>query len=82
MRQALPEETFVLARSLIHSKIGDYVSKEFFKTESQNQYTAVIYKARFTQETEDVIVRVVFQETEDVVRIAGLWFDSPKLRQQ
>jgi len=80
MKKALPEATFQQQNNLIKAKIGEYVSREFWKIETTNEYTIVYYKAKFTEEPDDVIVRVVFKETDGERFVSGLWFDSPKLR--
>ena len=83
MKNALPEAVFHENNALIQSKIGAYVSKEFWKVENQNQYTIVYYKGTFTQEEpDDVIVKVVFQEIAGEPKVSGLWLDSPKLREK
>ena len=82
MKNATPEPVFRQTNTLIKSKVGDYLSKEFWKVEDKGSYTTVHYKAKFTKEPKDVIVRVVFQEIEGEIYVSGLWFDSPKLRQQ
>ena len=82
MKEAVTEDVFNETNSLIKAKIGDYVSKEFWKVEEQGIYTIVYYKAKFSEEPGDVVVRVVFQEIEDEIYVSGLWFDSPKLREQ
>jgi hypothetical protein len=82
MKNAMPEAVFNETNALIKSKIGDYVSKEFWKVESKDQFTIVYYKAKFTQEPEDVIVKVVFQEIVGEIKVSGLWLDSPKLRKK
>jgi ketosteroid isomerase-like protein len=81
MKTAIPESTVILPE--VRGKIGDYVpgSKEFWKATTSDIYTTVFYKTRFTEETADVVVRVVFRELEEGVYVSGLWFDSPKLRQ-
>jgi len=81
MKTALPESAFTQANTQIKAKIGDYVSKTFWKAGTESGYTVVHYKAKFTQEPESVIVKVIFQETEGKIYVAGLWFDSPELRQ-
>ena len=81
MKQAATEAAFAEVNTVLKATIGDYVAKEFWKTEVQGHYTTVYYKAKFTKEPEDVTVRVVFQEIEGEIYVAGLWFDSPKLRQ-
>ena len=82
MKNAVPEAVFNETNNLIKSKIGDYVSKEFWKVESKGQYTTVYYKAKFTKETEHVTVKVVFQEIMENAKVSGLWLDSPKLRKK
>ena len=80
MRSAATEAAFLEVNTILKAKIGEYVSKEFWKVEDEGGFTIVYYKANFTQEPE-VIVRVVFEEIAGEVYVAGLWFDSPKLRQ-
>ena len=80
MKNAMTEAVFDETNTVIRSKIGDYVSKEFWKAESKDQYTIVYYRAKFTDEPADVTVRVVFQEINGEMKVSGLWFDSPELR--
>ncbi len=80
MRDALPEANFIELRDMIRPLIGDYVSKEFWTVEEQEEHTIVRYNARYTEETADVIVTVSFQEIEGQIYVSGVWFDSPKLR--
>ena len=82
MKAAATESVFIQTNDLIKAKIGEYISKEFWKTVQEGMYTSVYYKARFTQEPGEVTVKVVFQETGSEVYVAGLWLDSPKLRQK
>lgn len=80
MKNAMPEAVFNETNAMITSKIGDYISKEFWKTESKDNYTIVHYKAEFTDEPTDVTIRIVFQEINGEMKVSGLWFDSPDLR--
>jgi major membrane immunogen (membrane-anchored lipoprotein) len=80
MKKAMPEAAFQDTAALIQRTIGDYISKEFDRTETDDIYTAVIYRAKFSEEPGVVTVRVVFLETDDNIFVSGLWFDSPKLR--
>jgi len=82
MKNAMPEAVFNETNAIIQSKIGDYVSKKFWKVESKDQFTIAYYKAKFTQEPEDVIVKVIFQEIMGEMNVSGLWLDSPKLRKK
>ncbi|MFC1861306.1 DUF3887 domain-containing protein [Chloroflexota bacterium] len=80
MKNAMPESVFNQTNLAIKAKVGDYTSKEFWKVETQGQYTAVYYKAKFKQEPGDVIVKIVFQDIAGKIYVSGLWFDSPNLR--
>lgn len=79
MREALRESAFATTRATIVDKIGAYVSREVTRIEQRDGFIVVIYKARFENEA-GVTVRVVFEPASEH-RIAGLWFDSPRLRQ-
>ena len=80
MKEAVTQGAFDQLYQLIKAKVGDYVSKEFWKVEERGEFTIVHYKAKFTKEPEDVVVRVVFRDTEGKTFVSGLWFDSPELR--
>ena len=80
MRDALHEANFIELRDMIKPLIGDYVSKEFWTVEEQEEHTIVRYNAKYTEETVDVIVTVSFQEIEGQIYGSGVWFVSPKLR--
>jgi len=82
MKKAMPEAVFNQAIPAIKAKIGDYVSKDFWKVEKKGAYTIVYYKAKYTEEPADVIVTVSFQEIEGEMYISGLLLNSPKLREK
>lgn len=86
MKAALPEDAFNSLVDLLSSKIGSYQSKSFGDatetTQSGVDMTVVIYKAKYTNETEDVLVTVTFSGKESSKKVSGLLFNSPKLRQQ
>jgi maltoporin len=80
MLQAETEMVFQQTRSQILSKIGKYISRQTPSIVKQNNMVIVFYNARFEQE-DGVTVRVVFQPDGEH-KLTGLWFDSPKLRQE
>ena len=87
MKEVMPEAAFdrngtIIIFSDLREVIGDYISKEFWKIETEGVYTIVYYEAEFTEEPGGVIVKVIFQEIEGEMCVSGLWFDSPKLREQ
>lgn len=54
----------------INSQLGAYVSKEFLKTEEQDGYTIVHYKAKYSKG--EVGIRMVFDKNH---LVAGQWFE-------
>ena len=82
MLKATDETAFDGLRTLVQSKIGNYVSRQVTNVEqvaeNGQQFIRVVYSAKFENE-DKVTVRVVFDDTADHP-ISGLWFDSPKLR--
>lgn len=79
-KAALTEADFKQASDFIVGRIGSYQSKTYIKTQDQSPYTTVYYKAKFSDEPADVIVRVVFQQVDGQAEVAGFWLDSPRLR--
>jgi hypothetical protein len=84
MKKGIPEKSFNESNKMIKDKIGNYESKTFSKAEKiidkNAEYITVYYNAKFTKEPKDVIVKVVFVETDGKINVAGLWMDSPNLR--
>ncbi|MDI6860870.1 MAG: DUF3887 domain-containing protein [Caldisericia bacterium] len=82
MKRVVTKEKFLESINLIEGKIGKYIvgSKELYAAIKQKNYIIVTYKAKFTNETSDVIIRIVFEEINGEMKVSGEWFDSPKLR--
>ena len=80
-RSLLTKDEFDEVCRLLQETIGEYIDKEFWKTEEdvEQGHTIVYYKANYSDEPEDVIVTFYFEEVDGRNYIAHLWFDSPKL---
>jgi hypothetical protein len=63
--------------NFIKTGAGDYISKEFGNLIFQNNYYTIKYHAVYSNEPAGVWVTVSFDASQ---KIAGLFFDSPKLR--
>ncbi len=83
---AVSEEKMKQADKMIRDKIGNYVpgSKQFKdaanSTQNNQKLVAVRYNAKFTNETEDVLVTMIFDDN-DLHQVGGIFLNSPKLRQ-
>jgi hypothetical protein len=82
MEEALPEDEFLNFADEAEGIIGNYIpgSKEFLKVEKQSGYINVIFNTEYTDEPAGVIFTLTLQKVEGVIKIAGSWFNSPKLR--
>lgn len=84
MKKAINEQAFKKSNDMIKSKIGEYISKSLTKAEKvtnkSNEFIVAYYTAKFSNETKDVSVKVVFSEVDGKKYVTGLWFDSPNLR--
>ena len=86
-KAAVTEDKMKEGNEMIRGKIGDYVpgSKKFkdaVKTSQKEQkYLVVRYNAKFTDESEDVLVTMIFDDNE-AHEVGGIFFNSPKLREQ
>jgi len=85
-RAAVSEDKMKQGNQVVRDKIGNYVlgSKQYtdaVKTTQNNlKYVAVRYTAKFTNETGDVVITMVFDDNESH-QVGGIFFNSPKLRQ-
>jgi hypothetical protein len=69
-KAVVTQEMLNEAASQIGGQLGAYVSKEFLKSEEQDGYTIVHYKAKY--ENGEMGIRMVFDQDHFVV---GQWFE-------
>lgn len=81
MKDVSTGEQFAQVYDSIIGKIGKYISAEMQQVVERDSYRSVIYTAKFENE-EKVTVRVVYDVSGSTPQVAGLWLDSPKLRQK
>ncbi|WP_378953031.1 DUF3887 domain-containing protein [Pelosinus sp. sgz500959] len=80
MKNGLDEIKYYNTIPGMKNKIGQYISKELVSVEKKDQFVVVTYKAKFSEESGDVIVRSVFSDRNGKNYISGFWMDSQKLR--
>ena len=69
-KAAVTQEMLDEAATQMSGQLGAYVSKEFLKTEEQDGYTIVHYKAKYSKG--EVGIRMVFDKNH---LVAGQWFE-------
>ena len=80
MIKALKEQNFTEMKQTFDDRIGLYQSREVTSVQRIDQVYVITYAADFEKES-DVSVTLSVSET-DPPQVAGLWFDSPKLREK
>ena len=85
-KAVVTEDTMKQGNKGVRDKIGNYIpgSKQFTDavptTQNNQKYIAVRYTAKFTNETGDVVITMIFDDNESH-QVGGIFFNSPKLRQ-
>ena len=74
MKEAIPELKYKEIRDSIQTKFGTYISKEFVSAEIRENYIAVLYKGKFSQE-EAVLIKSVFVKENNKIHVAGFWLN-------
>jgi hypothetical protein len=77
MKNAMPQSAFTKLYNLISSTVGDYQSKEFEIATIANNIFTIQYYAQYSLEPRGVWVSISFDSNQ---KIAGLYFNSPKLQ--
>lgn len=81
MQTALPEENFPSFVNQVKGVIGEYVqsSIKFVSAAQNGKYITVLYNAEYTEDS-PVQVQISFEKVGSDYKVAGLYFDSAKLR--
>ncbi len=82
LKQATPQTTFEQLFTLFQINVGDYFpkSKVFSRAYVQDNYTVVVYICKYSGEPANVTVTISFEQANGKTEVAGLYFNSPKLR--
>lgn len=80
MKEALPKDKFEKFSLDVKNLIGNYESMKIAKVQKIKGYIRVFYKAKFSNESKDVVVTIVFGDDNGPQKVAGFFMNSPKLR--
>jgi hypothetical protein len=84
MAGAFTEDSFKTFADMLQTKIGDYQSRTFSAAQNTKSgdtaITVVVYKAKYSKETADVLMTVSYGQENGVMKIMGLYLNSPNLR--
>lgn len=79
MRQGMNEQAFADLLTMLDTKLGTYQTRNLITVLQDDNYSTLVYRLIYDMDNE-VSMRVVFDNAEPH-QISGLWFDSPKLRE-
>lgn len=82
MKKGMPEQSFKETDKFIKQKIGNYVSKNFWKTQKSGKYTVFYYKMKFDNEPGEVLATISIDLTGTNPLVGGFYLNSPKLLQK
>jgi len=80
MKRASTEKVFDHTCEKIGQNIGQCQSVKCLGFVNQAGFTIVFFKARFSKEPDDALIKLVLAQQDEKAVVSGLWFDSPKLR--
>jgi len=79
MKDSQGREPFLQLQSNLQRSLGKFKSVQYLGSYVQYGSTIALFKARFSKEKEDVLIRLVLNRKKSPPHITGLWFDSPAL---
>ncbi|MEL4304262.1 DUF3887 domain-containing protein [Methanococcoides sp. LMO-2] len=82
MKKAFTEEVFLKSADIVQDELGNYTSKELLEINAGDKHTVVVYQANFEKQTDDVILRLIFVNSEGQVELRGIWLDSSQLKKR
>jgi hypothetical protein len=79
MKSVTSQTSFDQLYDMIKTKVGKYVSMEFESVTEQNNIITVRYLTQYTNEPSGVWITISFDSSQ---KVAGLFFNSPKIKGQ
>ena len=84
MDELVPDKaSFINLVMPIQNAVGTYEkdSLQFVQAKKDKDITSIIYKAKFTKETEPVNISISFKDINSKHKVCNLYFSSPKIKE-
>lgn len=84
MDELVPDKTsFINLVMPIQNAVGTYEkgSLQFVQAKKDKDITSIIYRAKFTKETEPVNISISFKDINSKHKVCNLYFSSPKIKE-
>ena len=79
MKDSQNREAFLQVQRNLQKSVGKFQSLEYLGFYEQYSGIITLFKARFSKEREDVLIKLVIDGKRSDPQVTGLWFDSPSL---
>jgi len=79
MKESQTRENFLELQRSLQKTIGKFQSLQYLGFYSQHGNLITLFKARFSKDKDDVLIRLVIEGYAADSKATGLWFDSPAL---
>jgi hypothetical protein len=79
MKQAQDREAFLLLQRNLQRHLGKLNSVEYLGFYRQLGQIITLFKANFSKEKDDVLIKLVLEDKNGEFRVTGLWFDAPSM---
>ncbi|MCX5860664.1 MAG: hypothetical protein NTW27_00860 [Deltaproteobacteria bacterium] len=79
MRTSQKREDFLNLQKKLQKTLGKLLSLDSLGFYVQRGNIITLFKAKFSKEKDDVLIKLVLQGSASEPKVAGLWFDSPAL---
>lgn len=79
MKQAQDREAFLLLQRNLQKNLGKLKSVEYLGSYRQLGQIITLFKANFSKEKDDVLIKLVLEERNGEFKVTGLWFDAPSM---
>lgn len=79
MKDSQTRDGFLDVQRNLQKSLGKFQSVEYVGFYEQYGGIITLFKARFSKEKEDVLIRLVLDGKKADPQVTGLWFDSPSL---
>ncbi len=74
LKEAISEKKFQKVRAQILKTLGKYRSRTYLGFLKQHGATVVLWRGRFTESDDDVLIKLVASKRQDRYVVVGLWF--------
>jgi len=79
MKESQTRENFLELQRSLQKAIGKFQSLQYLGFYAQHGNLITLFKARFSKDKDDVLIRLVMEGYGADSKATGLWFDSPAL---